>query len=92
LSWFFWLGITMSILDATAGARGRTIAGVPAYLVRRFLNGLAGAPAAALTGRPSTALERAVDAAFAAGYAASCWKLVRHARSQGKICQAGNAA
>jgi glycosyltransferase involved in cell wall biosynthesis len=80
LSWFFWSGITASILDSTEVKRP-TVGGIPRYLVRRFAGGLIGAPAAALSGRMALACERAADAAFAAGYAAECWRLVPMERS-----------
>jgi glucosyl-dolichyl phosphate glucuronosyltransferase len=78
LSWFFWSGITNAALDeSTAAPRERSVIGIPLYIVRRFLSGLVGAPAAALVGRRAAALGRAIDAAFAAGYAAKRWRLVK---------------
>src|SRR5262249_60445471 len=82
LSWFFWSGITNATLDESAperdaGSPRRSLIGVPLYIVRRFVSGMIGAPAAALIGRRATALGRAVDAAFAAGYAPKSWGLVQ---------------
>jgi glycosyltransferase involved in cell wall biosynthesis len=91
LSWFFWFGITSAMLDEHDASRARTVAGLPVYLIRRFLKALVGAPAAWLTGRAPTALERAADGAFAAGYAAKCWRLVARERSPGS-CHAGTLA
>jgi glucosyl-dolichyl phosphate glucuronosyltransferase len=76
VAWFFWSGITHAALEGDGPPRGRTVLGVPAYLVRRFFGGLAGACAACGLGRLASARERLVDAAFAAGYAAARWRLV----------------
>jgi hypothetical protein len=35
LWWFFWSGITFAALDATPSRSGRSLLGVPLYLVRR---------------------------------------------------------
>ena len=85
LSWFFWSGITNAALDEAVDrpARGRAmrpLAGVPPYIVRRFFSALVAAPAALSIGRTATAVARAMDASFAAGYAARCWGLVKTAK------------
>jgi glycosyltransferase involved in cell wall biosynthesis len=80
LRWFFWSGITNAALDESQGRRDATLIRVPRYLVRRFLTACAAAPALAVSGRITLALDRAIDLAFAAGYAASRWGLVRHTR------------
>ena len=76
LGWFFWSGITHAIMDEDLAARGRTVAGVPLYLVRRAVSASMGTLAALVTGRWTKALDRAIDVAFAAGYAAQRWRLV----------------
>jgi len=70
LRWFYWSGITHARLDA-GGPPGRELAGVPGFLVRQFAGGLASAAACGLLGRLPAAVDRALDSAFAAGYAAS---------------------
>ena len=77
LNWFFWSGITNAALDEGASARGRTIFRLPLYLVRRFLKAMADLPVHAILGRRAAAMDAAVDAAFAIGYAANRWGLVR---------------
>jgi len=77
MSWFFWSGITNAALEEDNPLPARSIFGLPLYLVRRFAVGLIAAPAAALAGRTATALDHAMDVAFAAGYAAKRWGLVR---------------
>jgi glucosyl-dolichyl phosphate glucuronosyltransferase len=77
LRWFFWSGVTNAFLDQAAGQRTPALFGVPRYLIRRFFGGIAGALACAVRGSVSAAMERAIDASFAAGYAARCWGLVR---------------
>jgi GT2 family glycosyltransferase len=79
LNWFFWSGITNAALEKDERRPSRSIAGLPLYLVRRFLLALAVAPFAVLAasaGRVGAALDRGADAAFAAGYAAKCWGLI----------------
>lgn len=76
LAWFFWSGITHAALDANAAIRGRTLFGVPRYLIRRSIVSMGGTLAAAATGNATAAVERATDAAFAAGYAAARWRVV----------------
>jgi len=76
LDWFFWSGITNVALDATRRGTGRSIAGLPLYLVRRFIAALALAPWAFVTGRFDAALDRAADAAFTTGYASRAWGFI----------------
>ena len=76
LDWFFWSGITHAIMDDRDEPPRRAVAGLPFYLVRRTFTASAGAVAALLTGRGTLALTRAIDVAFAVGYAAQRWGLV----------------
>ena len=77
LAWFFWSGITHAKLERGAHAQpSRTLCGVPLYLVRRFASGMVGALAGITRLRIDTAVDRATEAAFAAGYAAAQWRLV----------------
>jgi glucosyl-dolichyl phosphate glucuronosyltransferase len=81
LKWFFWSGITHAIMDGEAApAGGRTLAGLPLYLVRRAAVSAAGMLAGLLTCQWSSALNCAIDVAFAAGYAAERWGVAAHAR------------
>jgi GT2 family glycosyltransferase len=73
LRWFFWSGIANATQD---DARV-----VPPYLIRRLATGIAAAPILALRGRLIHALDRAVDAAYAVGYVARCWRVDRTSRS-----------
>jgi GT2 family glycosyltransferase len=74
LKWFFWSGVTHAIMDGTRADRGvRTLAGLPLYLVRRAAVSCARALMGLLTWRWTSALDRAIDVAFAAGYAAERW-------------------
>ena len=91
LSWFFWSGITNAALDDESRAPARTILGVPRYLARRFLVGLFAWPAAAIAGNRARALDRLMDAAFAAGYAAKRWGFVTIHSAREPIA-AGDAA
>jgi GT2 family glycosyltransferase len=77
LRWFFWSGITNALLDEAAGQRTAALFGVPGYLVRRFLVGIAAAPAFAAAGSLTAAIDRSIDVAFAAGYAAGCGGLLQ---------------
>jgi len=70
LKWFFWSGITNAELDAENPPRMRALCGVPLYLLRRFAAAIVGSVAAAATWQWHTAVDRATEAAFAAGYAA----------------------
>ena len=80
LRWFFWSGITHAIMDGCrATTNTRTICGVPLYLVRRLASASTGVLAALITGNRTLALNRAIDAAFVAGYASERWGLVTRA-------------
>jgi GT2 family glycosyltransferase len=81
LRWFFWSGITNATIDGN-DREDRRLLGVPAHLVRQFATGLIGAMGSALRGRLAAAVDCALDAAYAAGYAARCWGLV-HAATPG---------
>ena len=76
LDWFFWSGITHAIMDDRHAPPRHAVAGLPFYLIRRTVTASAGAVAALLTGRATLALTRAIDVAFAVGYAAQRWGLV----------------
>jgi GT2 family glycosyltransferase len=76
LEWFFWSGITSAVLDESERRQMRTLFGVPRHFVRRFVASAVGAMTAAATWRWHTAVDRATDAAFAAGYAARRWGAV----------------
>jgi GT2 family glycosyltransferase len=75
LWWFFWSGITNATLDTAGSRSGRSVLGVPLYLVKRAATAAAGALAAAAAGNGTGAIERVIDVAFAAGYAARRWDL-----------------
>lgn len=68
VSWFYWSGVTHAILDRRDGATGPTLR-TGMHLARRFIAGLSGAAVALARGRGPSAIERMLDAAFAAGYA-----------------------
>lgn len=76
LSWFYWSGITNAAMEDGQPA-GRAWFGVPTYLARRFVSGLVGSAGAVVSGRSSRAVDRALDVAFAAGYASGRWRLVQ---------------
>jgi GT2 family glycosyltransferase len=69
LGWFYWSGITHAVLEQHGAASPPTL-GVTAHLVRQFVGGAGCAAISALTGRRPAAVDRLVDSAFAAGYAA----------------------
>jgi len=75
LWWFFWSGITFATLDAAPSRSGHLLLGVPLYLVKRAVFAAGGALAAAIAGNGTRAIERVIDVAFAAGYAARRWGL-----------------
>lgn len=78
LRWFFWSGITLAALES--GQRhDHAVAGVPRYLARQFASGIGGACASAVRGQLPSAVDRSLDSAFAAGYAAARWGVVRTA-------------
>jgi GT2 family glycosyltransferase len=76
LRWFYWSGITNASLDEASGQRTPALFGVPRYLVRRFFFGITGTVMSAARGSVTAAIERAIDVAFAAGYAVGRWGLV----------------
>jgi glycosyltransferase involved in cell wall biosynthesis len=76
LRWFYWSGITHAVMeDETTAAGGRRLAGVPFYLVRRSATASAAVLAALLLGNWTSALDHALDVAFAIGFAAERWGL-----------------
>jgi glucosyl-dolichyl phosphate glucuronosyltransferase len=75
LSWFFWSGITHAALDRDQPVPGRTIGGVPLYLVRRIATSGLGALPKAIVGDLAGAMDRLTEVAFAAGYASRSWPL-----------------
>jgi len=75
LNWFYWSGITKAAMEMDPQP-SRSLLGIPAHLVRQFAQGLAGAAASAIRGRMPAAVDRVLDSAFAAGYAARRWGLV----------------
>lgn len=80
LRWFFWSGITHAIMDGGCAPTTRGIAGLPLYLVRRAAVAAAGVLGGLLIGHWTMALNRAMDVAFAAGYAAQRWGWVTRTR------------
>jgi hypothetical protein len=80
LSWFFWSGITHATLDAEQRVANRTVLDVPLYLIRRVAVSCAGAGAALIACNVAAAVERALDVAFAIGYAGQVWR-ARHGRT-----------
>jgi GT2 family glycosyltransferase len=70
LRWFFWSGITNAELDGQYPRDGRTLFGVPLHFFKVFAMSVAAGVAAAATLRWHTAVDRATEAAFAAGYVA----------------------
>ena len=80
LRWFYWSGITHAIMDGDgAAAEGRSLRGLPLYLAARAMRASAAALASLLVANRASALDRATDVAFAAGYAAERWGLTAHA-------------
>lgn len=75
LRWYFWSGIANAAQEEAGPRHPRAVFGVPRYLIKRFAVGVATAPALALFGRTTQAVDRAIDAAFAVGYAAKRWGL-----------------
>jgi GT2 family glycosyltransferase len=75
LWWFFWSGITNAAIDEADRRGGRTLLGLPLYLLRRASVSGAGAIASAACGNAAQAIERVIDVAFAAGYATRRWHL-----------------
>ena len=62
-------------LDAGTSRSGRSLLGIPFYLVKRAARAAGGALVAAIAGNGTRAIERVIDLAFAAGYAARRWGL-----------------
>ena len=61
LRWYFWSGIANATQEEAGQPHGPTVFGVPRYLIKRFAVGVAAAPALALCGRTTQAVDRAVD-------------------------------
>lgn len=76
LRWFFWSGITNAELDSQHPHEARTFFGVPLYVFKVFATSVAAGVAAGAMLRWHTAVDRATEAAFAAGYAARRWGAV----------------
>jgi GT2 family glycosyltransferase len=80
LRWFYWSGITHAIMDADRSATtGRAIHGLPLYLATRAVTATAAALLTLATCNWTSALNHALDVAFAAGYAAERWGLTPRA-------------
>jgi GT2 family glycosyltransferase len=80
LRWFYWSGITHALMDSPSlRARQRSIRGLPLYLVARAGRASVSALAALARGNRISALNSAVEVAFALGYAAGCWRLTGRA-------------
>jgi hypothetical protein len=77
LSWFFWSGITHATLDTDQPSTPRALLGVPLYLIRRAGMSAVRAIGAGIVGNLTGAVERALDVAFAAGYATRMWHAPR---------------
>jgi GT2 family glycosyltransferase len=82
LRWFYWSGITHAIMDGEPAAAGRAIHGLPLYLISRAAAAAAAIPVALVCANLPTALDRAADIAFSAGYAAKRWGLTTHAGAE----------
>jgi glucosyl-dolichyl phosphate glucuronosyltransferase len=70
LNWFFWSGITHASLEQGERHQPPPKKGLSGYLLRHAAVSLVRTVAALSTGRPSVAVDRAIDVAFAAGYVA----------------------
>jgi GT2 family glycosyltransferase len=68
LRWFWWLGVTHSMLDALDGRATRGPAWPPRYLWKFGAVAVLRAVVELGRGQTSTSVERLMDAAFAAGY------------------------
>lgn len=75
LKWFYWSGITHAAMEGNTPP-AHAVLGLPRYLIRQFASGVTGALSSAARGRLPAAVDRALDSAFAAGYAAGRWGLV----------------
>jgi glycosyltransferase involved in cell wall biosynthesis len=74
--WFYWSGITNAAIEGDTRP-AHPMLGLPRHLLRQFAGGIVGGLGSALCGRLPVAVDRALDAAFAAGYAARRWGLVQ---------------
>jgi GT2 family glycosyltransferase len=79
-SWFFWSGITHARLDA-GRTGGRTLVGIPLYIIKRAATSAGAVLGAALTGQLTALVERLADVAFAAGYATQAVRMTSARRS-----------
>jgi GT2 family glycosyltransferase len=76
LRWFYWSGVTHAIMDGEESPKaGHTLHGLPLYLVARAATASARLAGALVTFDGTSALNHAVDIAFAIGYAAERWGL-----------------
>jgi len=92
LRWFYWSGITHALMDSpNPRARERSIRGLPLYLVARAGRASFAAVAALVRGNRVSALNSAVEVAFALGYAAGCWRMTGRA-APGGVSAATEAA
>lgn len=73
MNWFYWSGITNALLERDTAQPARALWGVPLYLIKRAAVAAGRAVCAFVLGRRASALNRAVDCAFAVGYAAERW-------------------
>ncbi len=92
LRWFYWSGITHAIMDGDGPpGTGRPSHGLPLYLFARAATASAGLLGALLTCHGTSALNHAIDIAFAAGYTAERWGLTPRTE-QAPASIAGEAA
>jgi GT2 family glycosyltransferase len=92
LRWFYWSGITHAMMDGPGlRTRGRSVHGMPLYLVARAGRASASALAAIAMGNRISALNFAVDVAFALGYASACLRTTGRATT-GAVSTAPEAA
>jgi GT2 family glycosyltransferase len=92
LRWFYWSGITHALMDSrNPPVRKRLIRGLPLYLIARAGRASVAALAKLALGNRISALNSAVDVAFALGYAAGCWRTTGRATT-GAVSAATEAA
>jgi GT2 family glycosyltransferase len=92
LRWFYWSGVTHAIMDGEGSATsGRALHGLPLYLFSRAAAASAAVLTTLLIGNRASALNHAIDVAFAIGYAAERWGLTPHA-GQGSTNVTGQTA
>jgi GT2 family glycosyltransferase len=92
LRWFYWSGVTHAIMESEGSPQaGNTFHGVPLYLVARAATASARLAGALITFDGTSALDHAVDIAFALGYAAERWGLTPRTQ-QAPSSVAGEAA